>query len=316
MSYFSLLCMITIFTGLIHAKKPKKEEKQYPWFSTLQFNQNKLPEAYHWMKNIKSSTKISSLAIPGTHDTCTDGFKKITLMNKLIIENYTQTQSWPLRDQLKAGIRYIDIRPGTDGNIYHGAYQTKSTFNEVFNTVAYFLSLNPSEGIIMRVKMSVKEKCKSVQCRNSNIIKVLDQHSSILLLIGRVPLLGEMRGKILLITDKFKYKNALIWGSSLMMIQDKYKMIGESQNEIKKKNKVILEYLIKSKRKKEFIINHCSGAGPPFITIKGIAKHTNKVSLNEKGFSGIIAMDYPGEGIIQHIINQNNEFEVLSTDKR
>ena len=54
----------------------------------------------------------------------------------------------------------------------------------------------------------------------------------------------------------------------------------------------------------KFYLNHCSGTGWgcfPFV----VAKNTNPVPYSFNGRMGIIIMDFPGEKLIKHLIDQN-----------
>ena len=63
----------------------------------------------------------------------------------------------------------------------------------------------------------------------------------------------------------------------------------------------------------KLIINHCSAIGRGVLTtLKHVAYNINEVPFKENGFRGIFALDFPGEELINHIINQNqlqNKFE-------
>ena len=62
----------------------------------------------------------------------------------------------------------------------------------------------------------------------------------------------------------------------------------------------------KSKDKSLFIINHCSAAGAySLVSLKRIAYEVNQVPYNGKEFGGIIPLDFPGEELVTHIIEQN-----------
>lgn len=60
-----------------------------------------------WLKDIDNSTSVSLLSIPGTHhsgasnSSCISGWKSCT--------NWHETQSWSIFDQLKSGIRFIQL---------------------------------------------------------------------------------------------------------------------------------------------------------------------------------------------------------------
>jgi hypothetical protein len=65
-----------------------------------------------WMSMLGDNVKLSSISIPGSHDT---GSKYGGM--------FVETQSWSIEAQLESGIRYFDIRCRREGDkfsIYHG----------------------------------------------------------------------------------------------------------------------------------------------------------------------------------------------------
>ncbi|CAN8102847.1 unnamed protein product [Discula destructiva] len=118
-----------------------------------------------WMARIPDAVSLSSLSIPGTHD---------TLTHKLVDNVVFQCQNHDLQTQLRAGLRYFDIRgrllydpdpdPDPDADqdqdqdqdpvigIYHGHVATGYNLQDVLQTVFAFLDEHPSEGVILRVK--------------------------------------------------------------------------------------------------------------------------------------------------------------------
>ncbi|WP_422491239.1 phosphatidylinositol-specific phospholipase C domain-containing protein [Endozoicomonas sp. ALE010] len=116
-----------------------------------------------WMANIKDSTTLSELSIPGTHDTMTYT-SNISGAGKIKPE-YVRTQVMTLEQQLATGIRFIDIRatPFEYRNlhsrsidhlkVWHGEYADLNfTVKDVLNKVKEFLANNPSETVYMRLK--------------------------------------------------------------------------------------------------------------------------------------------------------------------
>ena len=90
------------------------------------------------------ATPIVKLSIPGTHDTCT---KDASV--------FSECQSWTITDQLRAGIRFLDIRPRhfKDGlPIHHDAEYLNTNFGKVLQEVTDYLKLHLRETIFMRVK--------------------------------------------------------------------------------------------------------------------------------------------------------------------
>lgn len=109
-----------------------------------------------WMAHVPDQTSLASLSIPGTHDTETFDLVNNTRM---------QCQNHDLTTQLRAGLRYFDIRgrmiideaAGADGavpeiGIFHAQVYTGYTLEDVLLTLFEFLTQHPTEGIIMRLK--------------------------------------------------------------------------------------------------------------------------------------------------------------------
>ena len=68
-----------------------------------------------WMNEVPDSESLTKISIPGTHDTGTAEASGA----------YVQCQSWSVAEQLKAGIRYFDIRARRVGSVFaihHGPY--------------------------------------------------------------------------------------------------------------------------------------------------------------------------------------------------
>ena len=109
-----------------------------------------------WMSKIPDQTKLNQMSIPGTHDTMTahaeDGF--FTLCKGPWGQVYCLTQEWKLLEQLRNGIRFIDIRISQDTTdprkfwIYHGRAFLDVTLKEVLDILAIFLTDQPTETVI------------------------------------------------------------------------------------------------------------------------------------------------------------------------
>lgn len=117
-----------------------------------------LDQAVHpdWMSHVPDGVYLNSLSIPGTHD---------TLTFDLVDNNVFQCQNHDLDTQLRAGLRYFDIRGRLLLNattaaasqepvigIFHGHVSTGYTLQDVLLAMFHFLEKYPSEGIIMRLK--------------------------------------------------------------------------------------------------------------------------------------------------------------------
>lgn len=60
-----------------------------------------------WITNLPDDKLVSQISIPGTHDSGTFNCKSGQLCDS------TQTQSWGLAWQFRAGIRFFDLRLNT-----------------------------------------------------------------------------------------------------------------------------------------------------------------------------------------------------------
>lgn len=116
------------------------------------------------MTNIPDETKLSTLSIPGTHDTMTSHAESeffIGCKGTLSLRRQCLTQNWNLTTQLMNGIRFIDIRihqmshriapsePLTYGpyNINHGIFHLDVTLIDVLDDLKIFLSAHSNETV-------------------------------------------------------------------------------------------------------------------------------------------------------------------------
>jgi 1-phosphatidylinositol phosphodiesterase len=98
-----------------------------------------------WMRDIPDNTRVTSLSIPGTHNSCSIygpfGFAK--------------TQDLDLSDQLDAGIRFLDIRLSHYQDnlfVHHDLVHMGKSYADVLDICSSFLKQHTSETIFMSVK--------------------------------------------------------------------------------------------------------------------------------------------------------------------
>ena len=283
-----------------------KNKKYDPWYSDTSLDKSKILSNYtNWMKKLDDNIPLNKISIPGTHDTCTFAFKGPKII-EFIVKLLGATQSWNFEEQLFSGIRFFDIRLGSDGKIYNGILKTTSSFINILNSSINFLNENPSEGIIMRIQYNIIKSCDSDECFQKNVIDVLNEYKKYLLLIDNIPKLGEIRGKILIICEGMEYENSMIWNDQNMYIQDYWEFKGKIKDEYKTKIELINEYFDESLTSKFIIINHISANGfYSLVTIKSVAYTLNEVPYKRNYFKGIIPMDFQSEELVMHIIDQN-----------
>ncbi len=179
-----------------------------------------------WMKYVDDNKFLDELSIPGTHDSGTCS-----------VDNDTEPQSSQAKcqqdyipTQLLEGVRYFDIRLGKGENpgIDHGAcYLLKKdgNFMHLSDVIGYFntfLSENPTEALIMLVSRGNDEATD--ESLTTALGKVFDENPDLFYTSSRIPTLGEVRGKIVLLRRFGLAGNSVsshTWGLDLTQWDDK-----------------------------------------------------------------------------------------------
>lgn len=114
-------------------------------------------ESSNWMATIPGNTYFGMVSTPGAHDACTRGSSFGTS---------AECQDLTLEEQLAAGVRQFDLRPGyfytetiTEDNlyIYHGQICTDILYRDAIKTLVDFLEQHPTEALsIVMVKENNK----------------------------------------------------------------------------------------------------------------------------------------------------------------
>lgn len=154
-----------------------------------------------WMKYVEDNKFLDELSIPGTHDSGTCS-----------VDNDTEPQSSQVKcqqdyipTQLLEGIRYFDIRlgKGDDPGIDHGIFyllKKDGNYLHLSDVIGYFktfLNENPTEALIMLVSRGNDEATD--ESVTTAFAKVLGDNPDLFYTASRVPTLGEVRGKIVLL---------------------------------------------------------------------------------------------------------------------
>ncbi len=154
-----------------------------------------------WMKYVDDNKFLDELSIPGTHDS-----------GSCSVDNDTEPQTSLAKcqqdyipTQLLEGVRYFDIRLGKGENpgIDHGdCYLLKKdgNFMHLSDVIGYFntfLSENPKEALIMLVSRGNDEATN--ESLTTAFANVMDKNPNLFYTSSRIPTLGEVRGKIVLL---------------------------------------------------------------------------------------------------------------------
>ena len=271
------------------------------------YNDSSKPKKYfcQWMKEIPDNIKISELTIPGTHDSCTYQIKGI---GKLV-SYAARTQSWNLEQQMKAGLRYFDIRLRSYKNTlhcFHGPIDLIQTFDSILKTASDFINKNKTETLIMQIVSEYDDKdcTKSMEQMYEEYTKNY-KHIIIVFNNSIIPTMGELRGKLFFI----KIMKGSTTHISHFHIQNSWTC--NTIKEIGKKIKKIRTQFhratsFKENTKETFFMNYLSSSSD-YIMMSPLAaaKKCNKIAFDYKGRLGIVLADFPGEGLIEYLILQN-----------
>jgi 1-phosphatidylinositol phosphodiesterase len=150
-----------------------------------------LPHLADWMCFLPSSTPISSLSIPGTHDSA-------AFMSTW---PFVATQSLTITQQLDAGIRYFDLRCGIvkdEVQMVHGRVVLGLKLSHLLMDMYLFLLKHPKEGIIVQMKQDRGDEA-STRPFSQLVLDLMHQHAKYWRLEPTTPTLGELRGRIQLL---------------------------------------------------------------------------------------------------------------------
>lgn len=158
---------------------------------------------------IPDTVPLSSLTLPGTHDT-------MAFYGWPIAQ--CQSPSTSLERQLNAGIRVLDIRLAiVDSHLisYHGIYPERTLFAEILSTVYTFLTTPETsrETIVMSIKQEDSDTERFSKLVHQEIV-ASPGGLGMWYLENRLPTLGEVRGKVVMFsrfgTDGHGWDNAAI----------------------------------------------------------------------------------------------------------
>ena len=247
-----------------------------------------------WMSRLPDDAMLSSLTIPGTHDS--GALHSIQL---------AKCQSWSLADQLQAGIRFFDLRLHSIKDklrVYHGCIDMKMECDEIMLIFKNFITAHPSETIFM----SLKQEEDDEDCTKNMETLVNEYIAPYLQLIITYPdrdmPVSEFRGKIVyfpILERSFRIKNFLI--------QNEWEVPCCCYGMTMKK-RFIKRHFNRTQNVFDGLIylNYLSGSNCHDMRVpKGVAKQTNWLVFKYSGRMGFVLADYPSEDMVDWLIERN-----------
>ncbi len=170
----------------------------------------------NWMSFLPDSAHITDISIPGTHDAATARIQ--TSENK----ESRRTQQFYIDEMLAAGVRHFDTRLGWEGNRLTLVHSDDAdalnhqgadlTLTEMLQWTIGFLEEHPTETVIMQIMADENEsKVETEALAFFNAFVREDALKNRIWVGDHVPTLGEVRGKILIVS---RFNNVVKEGSS------------------------------------------------------------------------------------------------------
>lgn len=276
---------------------------------------------HNWMKNIGDDTSVKDINIPGTHDSATK-YCQFSLISSC--------QNKSIKEQLEIGVRAFDIR--VDKNtLVHSFCKCRAsllgsvlTLDDVIGDIFSFLNENPSEIVLMFFKMDNGES--SLECFRLLYENFIKTNPDKWYLENKIPALGEVRGKIVLLsrteydtekagidfnampyqggTKETKWEDFSPNGEDTVTVQDRYMLLW-----YKKWKKAVKPLLDESEKLKgNMILNFLSDAGIPCMP-RFVSKYINhkflSYNLKKGNHYGLIMFDFVNKKLTEKVINSN-----------
>jgi hypothetical protein len=177
----------------------------------VQIKDLSLIDAGNWMKDVQSTTKLSQIVMPGSHDA--GMYTTSHCAPPLVASKLSKTQGESVHRQLALGSRYFDIRVDYDhGKLvtYHRNKQwgcNGGDLQTVLDDARSFLKSHPSEAAILKFSHIRNDSGKSAGDTKERINNLINEYSNFTYKNSSPNVnladieLGDVRGKMILIFD-------------------------------------------------------------------------------------------------------------------
>lgn len=291
----------------------------------------------NWMSSIRSDVPITAINMPGTHDSATK-YVNFSLISKtqdgsIAEQLYRGARYFDMRYELKDGEKLVAVHSIADCKKAYGFFAEDLTAVDAVKMCSDFLKNNPGETVLFQLKEGNGDA--GTAFFDAFYKQCIEGQEDLWYLENRVPTLGEVRGKIVLLrvvdvdTSRFDDHNSgidfsayphvpekdvinfirgdikkLSDGSTYaqMYVQDSYKLGGD------KKWEAVTTFLESDLDSNDFNIclTSCIGLGIPLMNSRIINHRLRKYDFKDGETYGIIAMDHAPEDICRSIYMTNS----------
>uniref|UniRef100_A0A8C7W971 Phosphatidylinositol-specific phospholipase C X domain-containing protein n=1 Tax=Oncorhynchus mykiss TaxID=8022 RepID=A0A8C7W971_ONCMY len=252
-----------------------------------------------WMASIPDDQLLSAVTIPGTHES-------LTLYGGPLI----QCQAWTLENQLKAGLRYFDLR--IEASIFHNTLDVMdghikhTKFHDVLNILWEFLGKHDSETVLLRVTL----QGMSIWNARESIKDLIKKSKDNVWTKTLVPHMRDARRKIVFVQST-NFNVGTLNHNTFVTYDGWFK-------NIENKMKTITKHLKEAQKNCAHTISLTdTSATGFFIGPKTVARVVNdqlnkllgklKTGSDKPNCLGVISMDFPSPDLIQNIIEINRQ---------
>ncbi|KAK6516009.1 hypothetical protein TWF281_004599 [Arthrobotrys megalospora] len=111
----------------------------------------------NWMGKLSDDLYLSQITIPATHDSHAMVGTPIVPWEPITelfagAKTAAECQGWSVKDQLKNGIRSLDLRYGDNLNMRHGQVELPGNLRDCIRDVTKFLDAHPKETVVVMAK--------------------------------------------------------------------------------------------------------------------------------------------------------------------
>ncbi|MDT0329358.1 phosphatidylinositol-specific phospholipase C [Nocardiopsis lambiniae] len=273
-----------------------------------------------WMGSLSDDVNLAELSIPGTHDSAA---WRGTV--------WSRTQDLTIAEQLDAGVRFLDVRTRHYRDafpLHHGAEYLHLNFTDVVVEIGAFLDRHPTETVLIRLKKEHTEE-ENTRSYEETLDHYIEEDPGTRHILGerlwappvpggtRVPDLGEVRGRIVIVQDFPASRDyGIRWNGSALSVQDDYRVPTLFDIPAKwEKARVHLDAAA-SGPPGTLYVNHLSGSGAPFANPREVAwgflgsRGVNTYAVGHlrnapPRRTGIVVMDFPDRELIDRILVRN-----------
>jgi len=257
-----------------------------------------------WMAKLPNHLPIAHVSLPGTHNSASYGISKAHLT---AVMKASRCQKRDLNSQLCMGVRFLDLRVRPCGLVCHGPVSCGLTLRDAFDICGAFLRKHPSEVILTRVKDEGASKT-SARGVDELVQSLAESAEYPLYLQMRLPTMGEVRGRMVLLCDWEGGQLGLRWGGDSMRIQDEY----WHRNSLNKWSAIQRALLaVPGPTADNLHIHFTSATNLPRYAPVTIARGVNPQlsyflrTIFWSRFLGVIVMDFPSPPLCELILHRN-----------